>query len=307
MSKVFDILRIYALVLGALFILTGTFMGVIFITGGLDYPPWAVFAAMVILYAIGSTVIYGIVRPGGYYILVTHPGPYGWDARRPPARRVPGIGARGWEGGPWAGTRHPYGFPVHPPHPGTVHGRPGRASPRQRHTMPYQWRGRPGGGPYVTGVRPDAAGGRWDPWWATTTPHWEWHSRDEKIPLNRWDLPRPLTLLAIFVFSVILGTTLLVLGRGDPVMYLGFPAAFIIAFSFPSLIWISYVYEREYSLEPRRGMLIALAWGMLSTNIAIVLEMASGVNDLLLMAVVVAPVVEEAVKPMGLWFLRRSI
>ena len=44
------------------------------------------------------------------------------------------------------------------------------------------------------------------------------------------------------------------------------PIAFVIAFAFPGLIWVSYIYSRTVtSPEPQRLVLIALAWGMFST------------------------------------------
>ena len=76
-------------------------------------------------------------------------------------------------------------------------------------------------------------------------------------------LPRSGVLFFGFLMSLALGIA--VLGERGPFLYL-FPIAFIIAFSFPGLIWISYIYTRTVaSPEPQRLVLIALAWGMFST------------------------------------------
>ena len=103
-----------------------------------------------------------------------------------------------------------------------------------------------------------------------------------------------------------------VLGERGPFLYL-FPIAFIIAFSFPGLIWISYIYTRTVaSPEPQRLVLIALAWGMFSTLPASLLnDMGArminvdqnallgdgdfGQTELILVSVI-APFVEEILK-----------
>ena len=66
-----------------------------------------------------------------------------------------------------------------------------------------------------------------------------------------------------FLFALSLG--LVALGERGPFIYL-FPIAFLVAFTFPGLIWVSYIYDRTVtSPEPQRLVLIALAWGMFST------------------------------------------
>jgi len=114
-----------------------------------------------------------------------------------------------------------------------------------------------------------------------------------------------------------------VLGERGPFLYL-FPIAFIIAFSFPGLIWISYIYTRTVaSPEPQRLVLIALAWGMFSTLPASLLnDMGArminvdqnallgdgdfGQTELILVSVI-APFVEEILKPIGLIFVIKRL
>ncbi|MCI0496847.1 MAG: PrsW family intramembrane metalloprotease [Thermoplasmata archaeon] len=276
MSRILDIARIYVLVVGALFVLTGTFLVYVFLLGEIDLPLHIILMAFALLYAMGFGLIYAIDMPGHYYVWRTFPNPY-YRGRMYPwnVDEGPGPDDRGM------------------PHPMPGASRPGpyRGDDRE------PWGRVRGYGRY-----------RYDSWLYAPYYHmWERHSKDERTPDNQWDLPDPYTLLAVFVFSIAAGSTILLFARSNPMLYLGFPLAFMIAFSFPSLIWISYVYEKEYTPEPRRGMLLALTWGMLSTNLAIVMEGAVGTISIFALAVIVAPVVEELVKPLGLLFLRRWI
>ena len=76
-------------------------------------------------------------------------------------------------------------------------------------------------------------------------------------------LPKSGMLFFLFLMSLALG--LVALTERGPFLFL-FPIAFVIAFAFPGLIWVSYIYSRTItSPEPQRLVLIALAWGMFST------------------------------------------
>ena len=115
-----------------------------------------------------------------------------------------------------------------------------------------------------------------------------------------------------------------VLGERGPFLYL-FPIAFLVAFSFPGLIWVSYIYSRTItSPEPQRLVLIALAWGMFSTLPASLLNdigarlldvnqnallddnVAFGRPEFILVSIV-APIVEELLKPIGLLFVMKRL
>ena len=97
---------------------------------------------------------------------------------------------------------------------------------------------------------------------------------DESIPkelelklgsFEKRELQLPKSGLLFFGFLMSLALGIVALGERGPFIYL-FPVAFIVAFSFPGLIWVSYIYSRTItSPEPQRLVLIALAWGMFST------------------------------------------
>ena len=120
-------------------------------------------------------------------------------------------------------------------------------------------------------------------------------------------IPQIRSLLIIFLVSIIGGSVVLLVG--GPYIFL-FPIFFIIAFTFPSFIWISYVYHKDV-LEPesKHGIFLVLSWGMFSTLFAIFpntlsayyfeLLYSSGIA-LIITAVVVAPFNEEFFKPLGL-------
>jgi len=124
-----------------------------------------------------------------------------------------------------------------------------------------------------------------------------------------------------FIGSLFMGYSALVLG-GIWLM-VGFPIAFIIAFSFPSLMWISYIYHRtQERLEPQRLVFIALSWGMISTIPALVFNTLGGIllgadqsrlmggsigQAELAWVAMVAPLVEEFFKPLGLLLIFRRL
>jgi len=80
-------------------------------------------------------------------------------------------------------------------------------------------------------------------------------------------IPHIRTLLIIFTLSIIGGSAVLIAGFPSVLL---FPIFFIIAFTFPSFIWISYVYHKDV-LEPesKHAIFLTLTWGMFSTIFAI--------------------------------------
>ena len=116
---------------------------------------------------------------------------------------------------------------------------------------------------------------------------------------------------------------LVALTERGPFIFL-FPIAFVIAFAFPGLIWVSYIYSRTVtSPEPQRLVLIALAWGMFSTLPSSLLnDLGSRIVDVnqnallgkgdfgtpeLILVSVIAPFVEELLKPVGLIFILKRL
>jgi RsiW-degrading membrane proteinase PrsW (M82 family) len=134
-------------------------------------------------------------------------------------------------------------------------------------------------------------------------------------------LPKSGWLFFGFLMSLALG--IVALGERGPFLYL-FPVAFVVAFSFPGLIWVSYIYSRTItSPEPQRLVLIALAWGMFSTLPASLLnDIGARIIDVdqnallgkggfgrpeLILVSVIAPLVEELLKPIGLLFVMKRL
>ena len=166
---------------------------------------------------------------------------------------------------------------------------------------------------------------------ANTKDDLNWINKDE-IPkklekkigtLEKRELQLPRSGVLFFGFLMSLALGIAVLGERGPFLYL-FPIAFIIAFSFPGLIWISYIYTRTVaSPEPQRLVLIALAWGMFSTLPASLLnDMGArminvdqnallgdgdfGQTEVILVSVI-APFVDEILKPIGLIFVMKRL
>ena len=155
---------------------------------------------------------------------------------------------------------------------------------------------------------------------------------DESIPeklelklgsFEKRELQLPKSGLLFFGFLMSLALGIVALGERGPFIYL-FPVAFIVAFSFPGLIWVSYIYSRTItSPEPQRLILIALAWGMFSTLPASLLnDMGARIIDVdqnallgngtfgrpeLILVSLVAPLVEELLKPIGLIFVMKRL
>ena len=134
-------------------------------------------------------------------------------------------------------------------------------------------------------------------------------------------LPKSGILFFGFLLSLSLG--LVALTERGPFLFL-FPIAFVIAFAFPGLIWVSYIYSRTVtSPEPQRLVLIALAWGMFSTlpaslfndlgarivdvnQNALLGKGGFGMPELILVSII-APFVEELLKPIGLIFIMKRL
>jgi len=140
---------------------------------------------------------------------------------------------------------------------------------------------------------------------------------------EKHELQLPNSGILFFGFLLSLALGIAVLGERGPFLYL-FPIAFLVAFSFPGLIWVSYIYSRTItSPEPQRLILIALAWGMFSTLPASLLNDLGarivnvdqnalfgngefGTPELVLVSVI-APFVEELLKPIGLIFVIKRL
>ena len=137
------------------------------------------------------------------------------------------------------------------------------------------------------------------------------------------ELQLPKSGLLFFGFLTSLALGIVALGERGPFIYL-FPVAFVVAFSFPGLIWVSYIYSRTItSPEPQRLVLIALTWGMFSTLPASLLnDIGARIIDVdqnallgnggfgrpeLILVSVVAPLVEELLKPIGLLFVMKRL
>ncbi len=141
--------------------------------------------------------------------------------------------------------------------------------------------------------------------------------------IQRQVLQLPKSGIIFFLFLVSLALGLIALTERGPFLFL-FPIAFVIAFAFPGLIWVSYIYSRTItSPEPQRLVLVALAWGMFSTLPASLLnDLGSrmvkvnqdallgngdfGTPELILVSII-APLVEELLKPIGLLFLMKRL
>tara|TARA_B100001245_G_scaffold191308_1_gene149546 strand:+ start:132 stop:1469 length:1338 start_codon:yes stop_codon:yes gene_type:complete len=138
-----------------------------------------------------------------------------------------------------------------------------------------------------------------------------------QLPVRQLELPAAKWLLLGFLMAIALGVAVLA-ERGNWLWL--FPLAFIAAFSFPALLWVSYIYRRTRGEpEPQRMVLIALSWGMFATLPASLLNDAGGrllAADPMLMleggafgrpeillVAAIAPLVEEALKPLGLLFV----
>ncbi|HID72127.1 MAG TPA: PrsW family intramembrane metalloprotease [Thermoplasmata archaeon] len=124
------------------------------------------------------------------------------------------------------------------------------------------------------------------------------------------NIPKMKTLFSIFILSLASG--FFVLWLKGPFLFF-FPISFIIAFSFPSLMWISYVYHQEKKEpKPRDSIFKALLWGMFSTVPASFINGSASyflepAGFLILTSVIVAPLNEEFLKPLGIGFIKQDI
>jgi len=136
----------------------------------------------------------------------------------------------------------------------------------------------------------------------------------ELDPRRALMLPEAMTLLAYFLAAVFVGAlALLTLPYLSVLSVLVFLPAFVIGFSFPSLIWISYVYSFEkVHVLPSKTILKAFVYGMLSTIPALFVNTffsgmlgegpGASLAVTLVVVAVVAPIIEEFSKPWGiLW------
>jgi RsiW-degrading membrane proteinase PrsW (M82 family) len=139
--------------------------------------------------------------------------------------------------------------------------------------------------------------------------------------IERLELPSVPVLLAIFLIGV--GAGVLALSFGSLPAFI---LPFIVVSTFPPLIWISYVYGHDtLEPEPPRFVLIALTGGMLSVIPALFFNTLAEVGlvigllfmgfqpdnaalwVIIIVPVAVAPIVEEASKPLVLRNLKDEI
>jgi len=123
---------------------------------------------------------------------------------------------------------------------------------------------------------------------------------------EKLSLPGIKVLFIVFILAIVIGGLSLFYGG---ISLIVFPICFLIAFSFPSLMWVSYVYSKDiHTPEPGRNVLIALTWGMISTIPAMIINSwAATFLSFTLVAVMIAPIGEELLKPLGLTFLKPDI
>ncbi|MGQ9583397.1 MAG: PrsW family intramembrane metalloprotease [Thermoplasmatota archaeon] len=136
-------------------------------------------------------------------------------------------------------------------------------------------------------------------------------------PFRTLQLPPASLLMLAFLTAVLVGGVSLALWNEAPgATILVFPLAFIIGFSFPSLIWISYFYEFDREPAPARAVLLALTAGMVSTIPALYINSLAAVAlggeaasalSVLVVAALVAPFVEELCKPLGIYIVRDRV
>jgi RsiW-degrading membrane proteinase PrsW (M82 family) len=234
--------------------------------------------------AYGPYYPFGYYPPAGMY----HPPP-SYDGRQP-AYQPP--------------LYYQYGYyPQYYPYPG-----PAVESPRTAAGPPQYGPAQPQSSVPATGPVPTAQ---------PTSPQGSVDEMGNRRPLR---LPSASILLRTFLVAIIVGG--LSLAFAVPSGYISlliFPFAFIIGFSFPSLIWISYVYSFE-KREPRpsKSILVAFTWGMLSTIPALMVNTAAAsilgadgpnpsIMASLLTVALVAPIFEELSKPWGVLLVREEV
>jgi len=146
--------------------------------------------------------------------------------------------------------------------------------------------------------------------------------RNKKIEKpTELNLPKTKKLWWIFGLSLLIG--IICLNAGGLALYV-FPVCFVIAFSFPSLFWLSYAYRKTNGRgEPERMILVALTWGMISTlpasimNELVAMQIGADMMKLfeeevigmaeILVITVAAPIMEEILKPLGLILIIKRI
>ncbi len=310
-----DLMKIYGLVLGALLVVGSVDVLIGFFIMP-DSDPVLILVGSCfafIFFLIGGGILYGILKrpqilpaptPGAYsYYYAQHPGAYVQYYYY----QQPGAGAAT----PGFGTPTPNPYQTHAPagryrpgdeeHDPTVD--PSGALPAgpQYALMPgFQM---PVAPQYQAAVGNPYAGAGPSVGHAATT----FQDRlREKL-----DIPGVGFLLPTFIASVVLGTVFLYgfLITGNLFLGLLFFITALIGFSFPSLMWISYVYSKDiYEPEPARMVFIALTWGMLSAIPASIINTA-GLAWLtpFIVAAVIAPLNEEFFKPLVLPYLKKEI
>ena len=127
----------------------------------------------------------------------------------------------------------------------------------------------------------------------------------EKDVLN---LPSIKKLFGIFVLSFILSSTLVFIG--SVITLFAIPIIFITITAVP-LIWVAYVLKKSiYNQPSARSVLLAFAWGMASTIPSLIMNTGVSIltdGNILLVASVGAPLIEEFWKPWGIVLGRKEV
>jgi len=135
-----------------------------------------------------------------------------------------------------------------------------------------------------------------------------YYSYNEKSTYTKLKLPDMPILLAVFFVTLVISGALVFIGCFFTI--LAIPIIFICITS-PSLMWVSYVYSKDiYEPEPARMVLISLTWGMLSTIPALVGNTAVSIftkENAFISIAIGAPLIEEFVKGLGIYFARKDI
>jgi len=280
-----DLLKIYGLVLGAAFVVLPVFLVVELI---IYSPALGIFGICIALlpFIAGSYILYYLLKkkvtPSPYYYMYSN---YNYNPNQ-----AYGYGYQYYQ--PAYGYQ-PYGYQPYG-------------------YQPYGYQ------PAYYGYQPQPAYGTYgSPYYPPQQPVAQPTIRSEILPSEKdgqeekLDIPDVKWLLPVLLIAIVLGFLALLGMTATPGLVVLFIPCFVVGFSFPSLIWISYVYSKDiYEPEPARVVMIAMTWGMLSTIPSLIFEVPSvylPASMAWMSATIVAPFVEEAFKPMILPFLRIKI
>ncbi len=124
-----------------------------------------------------------------------------------------------------------------------------------------------------------------------------------------WGFPHFALLIVLFIVSMTLAIVCVALGDFYHWGFIILSAPLIVfAITLPAVIWVSFIFSWDrYEPEPRKYVLGALFWGMMSTLPSFFLNTTIGLPLGALSAVLVAPPVEEFYKAFGFLFTRKQV